>query len=120
MKPTDWMFAGERRGTSMNLPNLVRRVIIPLLTRCSVCHNPEHLHEGLDHPFKLDETIPKWKGRHCFRRSLASNLYALGVKPKVIQAILRHSDIATTLDFYVETSEAESRSALDMLTNLMG
>jgi integrase len=120
VKPTDWMFAGERRGTSMNLPNLVRRVIIPLLTRCSVCHNPEHLHEGLDHPFKLDETIPKWKGWHCFRRSLASNLYALGVKPKVIQAILRHSDIATTLDFYVETSEAESRSALDMLTNLMG
>jgi integrase len=44
----------------------------------------------------------------------------MGVKPKVIQAILRHSDIATTLDFYVETSDAESRAALDMLTNLMG
>jgi hypothetical protein len=44
LKPTDWMFAGERRGISMNLPNLVRRVIIPLLTRCSLCHLPEHLH----------------------------------------------------------------------------
>src|SRR5882762_11939615 len=32
LKPTDWVFAGERRGTSMNLPNLVRRVITPLLT----------------------------------------------------------------------------------------
>jgi integrase len=59
-------------------------------------------------------------GWHCFRRSLASNLYSLGVKPKVIQAILRHSDIATTLGFYVETSESESREALDMLTKLMG
>ena len=35
-------------------------------------------------------------------------------------AILRHSDIATTLGFYVETSEAESRDALDKLTALMG
>jgi integrase len=121
LKPIDWMFAGERRGTSMNLPNLVRRVIVPLLTRCSVCHNPKHLHEAhKDHAFELDETIPKWKGWHCFRRSLASNLYAMGVKPKVIQAILRHSDIATTLDFYVETSHAESREALDKLTALMG
>lgn len=104
----------------MNLPNLARRVIAPLLTRCSVCRTPEHLHRDIDHQFKLDESIPKWKGWHCFRRSLASNLYALGVKPKVIQAILRHSDIATTLDFYVETPEAESREALDKLVGLMG
>jgi integrase len=120
LKPTHWMFQGERRGTSMNLPNLVRRVIVPLLTRCSICHTPKHLHEKIEHPFELDESIPKWKGWHCFRRSLASNLYALGVKPKVIQAILRHSDIATTLGFYVETSESESREALDKLTALMG
>jgi hypothetical protein len=32
----------------MNLPNLVRRVIIRLLTRCSVCHNPKHLHGEQD------------------------------------------------------------------------
>jgi len=37
-----------------------------------------------------------------------------------MQAILRHSDIATTLGFYVETSESESREALDKLTALMG
>jgi integrase len=122
LKPTDWMFAGERRRTSMNLPNLVRRVVVPLLTRCSVCHLPKHLHgdQDGDHTFKLDESLPKWKGWHCFRRSLASNLYALGVKPKVIQAVLRHSDIATTLDFYVETPEAESREAMDKLMGLMG
>jgi hypothetical protein len=41
-------------------------------------------------------------------------------KPKVIEARLRHSDIATTLDFYVETPEAESGEALDKRTGLMG
>jgi len=99
------------------LPNLDH----PNLTCFAVCHAPEHLRdEDADHAFKLDESIPKWKGWHCFRRSLASNLYALGVKLKVIQAILRHSDIATTLGFYVETPESESREALDKLTALVG
>ena len=45
--------------------------------------------------------------------------YTLGVKPKVIQAILRHSDLATTMGFYVEASEAESRDALDKLLGLV-
>jgi integrase len=30
--PTDWMFQGERRKTSLNLANLVRRTIVPMLT----------------------------------------------------------------------------------------
>jgi len=121
LNPTTWMFAGERRGTSMNLPNLVRRTIIPNLTHCSICQFPKHYHEkqDKDHTFRLDETIPRWKGWQCFR-SLSSNLYSLGVKPKVIQAVLRHSDIATTLGFYIEIPVSESREALDKLTELMG
>jgi integrase len=118
LKPTDWIFQGEQRGTSMNLPNLVRRTIIPLLTRCAVCGHYRHEHPD-DHEFQLDETILKWKGSKCFRRSLASNLYTLGVKPKIIQAILRHSDLSTTMNFYVETPDAESREALDKLIRLV-
>jgi integrase len=100
LKPTDWMFQGERRGTSINLPNLVRRVIVPNLAK--------------------SQNSPPWKGWHAFRRSLATNLYSLNVRPAIIQAILRHSDLATTMSFYVETSEAESREALDKLMKLMG
>jgi integrase len=59
--------------------------------------------------------VVKWKGWHSFRRGLASNLYSLGVQPKVIQAILRHSDIGTTLSYYVQTPDDESRSALQKL-----
>jgi hypothetical protein len=46
LNPTTWMFAGEKRSTSMNLPNLVRRTIIPNLTRCAVCHFPKNHHKG--------------------------------------------------------------------------
>jgi len=152
LKPHDWMFAGEKRGTSLNLPNLVRRTIIPLLTRCKHCGVEKHLHaqamtnlakaepnaeessaqdNGLQdisvqqinvepHPFELNETIPQWKGWHCYRRSLASNLYSLGIKPKIIQAILRHGDIGTTLSYYVEVPEAETRAAMDALMGLIG
>jgi integrase len=105
----------------LNLPNLVRRTIIPLLTRCKHCRCTErsHAEQDTDHKFELDESIPKWKGFHCYRRSLASNLYSLGAKPKIIQAILRHSDIATTLGYYVEVPEHETLEALKSLEGLM-
>jgi hypothetical protein len=43
LKPTDWMFAGERLGGSYYLSNLAHRTIVPNLTRCEVCHAPKHL-----------------------------------------------------------------------------
>ena len=114
-KNGDWIFKGEKRGTSLNLNNLVRRSVTPMLTRCSVCLEMELQHKDKDHAFKLDESIPQWRGWHAFRRSLASNLYSLGVKPKVIQAILRHADIGTTLAYYVETPDDEAREALEKI-----
>lgn len=113
-KNGEWLFRGERRGTSLNLANLVRRAIQPMLRRCTVCKEMESRH-GKDHEFEPDTSIPVWRGWHSFRRSLASNLYGLGVKPKVIQAILRHADIGTTLSYYVSTPDAESREALKQM-----
>lgn len=37
-----------------------------------------------------------------FTKKLASNLYALGVQPRVIQSVLRHSSMSTMVDFYVQ------------------
>jgi site-specific recombinase XerD len=51
----------------------------------------------------------KWEGWHAFRRGLATNLHALGVKPAVIQSLLRHSDINTTMNIYVQTVSHPSR-----------
>jgi integrase len=110
-KPNEWIFKGEKRGTSLNLANLVRRQIQPMLRRCIVRGKTEVGHKE-DHDFELNGRIPQWRGWHSFRRSLASILYELHVKPKVIQAILRHSDVGVTLSYYVQTPEAESREAL--------
>jgi integrase len=91
-----YIFAGKRRGSPLNLHNLARRVIVPAFQK-----NP-----------KLNA---HWHGWHAFRRGLASNLYFLGVSPKVIAAILRHSDIGTTLAYYVQTPTEESREALEQI-----
>ena len=101
----------DQRGTSLNLNNLVRRVINPLLNVCT-CGLRLDQHQNEDHDFKLDPAIPKWRGWHSFRRSLASNLYSLGVKPALIQAILRHADIHTTLTYCVEVSEKDVKATL--------
>jgi integrase len=91
--PHEYIFAGERKGAPLNLENLATRVIKPALVK---------------------KKLP-WKGWHAFRRGLGSNLYQLGVKPVVIQSILRHSDVATTLGYYVVTPSSEAHDALKQL-----
>jgi hypothetical protein len=61
-------------GKPLNLDNLVRRVIVPALTRCEVCGKAESGHANAEHEFKLDTSIPSWHGWHSFRRGLATNL----------------------------------------------
>jgi len=109
-QPQDWMFQGARKQ-SMNLPNLARRVIIPALEVC-LCGKLKSEHDGADHTYERDPKIPDFRGWHSFRRSLASNLYSMGVAPKVIQGILRHRDIGVTLEYYVQTNDEESREAM--------
>jgi integrase len=91
-RPNEYIFAGDRGGP-LNLANLALRTIKPAMAK---------------------KNIP-WKGWHAFRRGLGSNLYLLGVKPVVIQSILRHSDVATTLGYYVATPSEEAHDALRQL-----
>ncbi|MFZ3329949.1 MAG: tyrosine-type recombinase/integrase [Candidatus Acidiferrales bacterium] len=94
--PDDYIFAGERRGAPLNLANMVRRVILPALA-------------------ENEDEILYWKGWHAFRRALATNLHSCGVDPKVAQAILRHSDMRTTLEFYTMVPDADARAALQKI-----
>jgi integrase len=54
------------------------------------------------------------------RHTCSSLLVALQVHPKVAQRILRHSQIAMTMEVYAEASEEEVRAALGKLSNAMG
>lgn len=78
-------------GKPPNLDNLARSVIMPALGCCTVCQKQEDEHKPEGHEFQRNKALPEWHGWHAFRRGLATNLHALGVDDKTIQAILRHS-----------------------------
>ncbi|WP_030666193.1 site-specific integrase [Streptomyces cellulosae] len=54
------------------------------------------------------------------RHTCSSLLVALKVHPKVAQRILRHSQIAMTMEVYAEASEEEVRAAIGQLSDAMG
>jgi integrase len=80
-------------GKPLNLDNLARRVIAPLV---------------------------EWHGWHAFRRGLATNLHALGVADKDIQAILRHSNVGLTMNVYVKSVGESQVNAMDAPSAKLG
>ena len=80
-------------GKPLNLDALVREVIRPALEA---------------------EKIP-WYGWHAFRRGLATNLHRLGVSDKVIQQILRHANVTTTINIYVKMVTQDAEEAMRKL-----
>lgn len=107
-------------GKPLNLDNLVRRVIIPALSRCAVCKKAESEHKPEAHLFERDESLPRWHGWHAFRRGLATNLHTLGVDDKTIQGILRHSSIAVTQNIYIKSVGESQVNAMDALSEKLG
>ena len=80
-------------GIPLNLDALVGEVIQPALEA---------------------EKIP-WYGWHAFRRGLATNLHRLGVSDKVIQQILRHANVTTTINIYVKMVKQDAEEAMKKL-----
>jgi integrase len=107
-------------GSPLNLDNLARRVIIPALSRCVVCRKLKVKHGPEAHAFQRDKSLPCWHGWHAFRRGLATNLHALGVDDKTIQAILRHSNVALTMNVYVKSVGESQVAAMAALSEKLG
>jgi len=95
--PSTGLMFKSSTGNSLDLADLARRLIRPALKKA-----------GLE-----------WHGWHAFRRGLATNLYRLGVSDKTIQAILRHSNLATTMNSYVKSVPEDTASAMRDLENVL-
>jgi integrase len=89
---SEYIFAGGT-GQPLVIANMTRRDIVPV----------------------LDTNRIAWHGWHGFRRGLSTNLYELGVQDKVIQAILRHADVAVTRKHYIKTRTEQSEAAMKEL-----
>jgi integrase len=100
-------------GNRASINNLLSRAMLPVLNRCRVCRLPDgKRHLKKSHDFVRDASLPEWHGWHACRRGLGSNLYRLGVPDKVIQLILRHSNVATTLAYYIKPSGPDVVAAM--------
>lgn len=84
----DFIFCGDKKGFSLNLDNLSRRIIKPAIG-------------------------DKWHGWHAFRRGLGTNLSELGVDDGVIQTLLRHASVITTRTNYIVVKSKRARAAMD-------
>lgn len=90
-----FIFSNEH-GQPMNLEALAAKVIRPA----------------------LEEANLRWQGWHAFRRGLATNLHRLGVSDKVIQQILRHANVTTTMNIYVKTVSVDAANAMKTLETM--
>jgi site-specific recombinase XerD len=59
-------------------------------------------------------------GFHNLRHSLASFLVSVGTNPKVVQGLLRHSDVHTTLQLYSQRVSADRLAAQGTMLDAMG
>ncbi len=99
--------------TALDPDSVLRRTILPLLNGCARCGGEKTTHgAATDHAYERSSALPRWHGWHAFRRGLATNLYRLGVPDKTIQAILRHSNLATTQNIYIQNVSADARTGM--------
>jgi integrase len=107
-------------GTPLAPHNVLGRQILPVLNRCAICKMSEDVHTAkVAHDYQRDGSLPKWHGWHAFRRGLGSNLSALGVNAKTIQAILRHANVETTMAFYIKPRDEDSVRAMAALDSVL-
>ncbi len=67
-----YILAG-RKEQPVILDNMSKRSIVPALSRCAICQQPETA-EHKDHEFSRDETLPCWHGWYALRRFVGTEV----------------------------------------------
>lgn len=92
----EWIFTGPKKKFSLNLDNVSRRDIKPVIG-------------------------DRWRGWHAFRRGLGTILFDLGVPAETAKIILRHSAVAVTQKHYIKLRAAkEGAAAMRKLEKAIG
>lgn len=101
-KSDDWVFASERvKGKMPPWPDtMLDRHLQPAARRAG---------------------IKKWVGFHTFRHTYSTLLQANENDVKVVHELMRHANVATTMNVYTKAISAKNRNAqsrvVDVLTN---
>lgn len=103
---SDWVDSGHvfttERGTPVRASNFLRRHFYRVAERAGI-------------PTRLQPDGTFGCRFHDLRHGCGSLLISLGVKPKLVQTILRHSKLSTTMDLYVHAFDDDLRDAVATL-----
>jgi integrase len=108
-------------GTRLSMDNIRSRQILPVLDRCAVCKKaPGRAHrKEYEHEYERDQTMPRWRGWHAFRRGLATDLVNANEAVTVAQGVMRHADGNVTLKCYAKpVAESVRRSVQERADRL--
>jgi integrase len=93
-------------GRPVDLHNFASRVIRPALAKCAVCREEKHKANG--HEYR---PVVEWRGFYALRRGCATLATSLD-SALAAKGFLRHSNIATTSQYYIkDVSEDTARAA---------
>jgi integrase len=101
-------------GKPIDLHNLAFRVIRPALALCAECQGSKKEHEANVHAFK---PLPEWRGFYACRRGCATLAASLDTQ-LAAKSLLRHSNIATTGQYYIKSIPAEAVRAAEKMNEL--
>lgn len=101
-------------GKPIDLHNLAVRTIRPTMALCRQCHKPKREHGEYSHQFKA---LPVWRGYYALRRGCATLATQLD-NQIAAKSLLRHSNIATTQQFYIKSLASEALSAVTKMDAL--
>ena len=57
---------------------------------------------------------------HCLRKSYGTNLADLGTPVHTLKELMGHSNIQTTMEYYLFSSDANKKKAVEGLEKLVG
>jgi integrase len=99
---------------AIDLHNLSFRVVVPTLGQCAQCQKSKKEH-GIDgHEYR---PLVKWQGWYACRRGLATLATSIDSQ-LAAKSLLRHSNVATTQQFYIKSVPAEAIRAVEKMDAL--